>query len=71
MIEKRLSVKFYNQTAIEEVAKAFRSFGKIYFKKRGGYFLVFFKDVKNDLGQKIANEFGNYVLAQVIKSRHD
>lgn len=71
MIKLKLSVKLYSQEAIEQATKAYRSFGKIYFKKRGGYFFVFFKDIKNDLGEKIANEFGNYVLAQVIKSRHD
>lgn len=71
MIKLKLSAKLYSAAAVEQAVVAYQSFGKIYFKKRGDYFFVFFKDVKNDFGQKIANEFGNYVLAQVIKSRHD
>jgi len=65
----KINSLFYNQGALERTINDYRHLVKINFKKRGKYFFIEFKESSDDLIKIIADEFGNYLLAQVIKNR--
>lgn len=65
----KLNSRFYDQTALEQAIKDYAPLGKIRFKKRGIYFIISFESIKKELAKVITDEFGNYVLAQVIKNK--
>jgi len=69
MLKLKLSSKFYNQIAINKTIKDYSSLGDIKFIKQGDYFVIHFNKVKSNIIKIIADEFGNYVLAQMIKNK--
>lgn len=69
MLKLKLNSKFYNQIAINKAIKDYSLLGDIESKKQGNYFVVYFDKIKSDILKVIADEFGNYVLAQMIKNK--
>lgn len=69
MLKLKLNSKFYNQTAINKSIKDYSSLSNIKSKKQGNYFVVYFDKIKSDVLNIIADEFSNYVLAQMIKNK--
>ncbi|MEA3464091.1 MAG: HxsD-like protein [Patescibacteria group bacterium] len=69
MLKLKLNSKFYNQTAINKAIKDYSPLGNISFRKQDGYFVVYFNKIKSDVSEIISDEFGNYVLAQIIKDK--
>lgn len=69
MREIKLNAKFYDLISIDQAVKDYSYLGDIKIKKIGNYFVVLFDKFDNDLREVVANEFANYVLAQVVKKR--
>ena len=65
----KLNRKLYTATSLKVAVEAFQGLASIVVERTESHFVIRFEDADPDVKDVLAQEFGNYALAETIEGR--